>query len=220
MPPVAPGLPQLCSPPVDPGSGHLFAGLFAQASSGDRVALDGLLEHYLPQLHAFVHARLGPGLRPRESSVDVVQSVCRQLLTTREVFEFRGEERFRAWLFTAALNKIRQKHRLHQVGKRDQGREECAIDYAPFSALANLLTPSQEAVGNETAAAVSASLAALSDEHREVITLARVVGLPHRVTAEVIGRSEDATRQLLGRALLRLAGELRARGIEVEARAQ
>ncbi len=217
--PTFPGSPQLCSSAVDPGSAPLFGELFAQASSGDRVALDALLERYLPQLHAFVHARLGPGLRPRESSVDVVQSVCRQLLTTRDVFEFRGEERFRAWLFTAALNKIRQKHRLHHVDKRDQGREECAIDYAPFSALANLVTPSQEAVGNETATAVGASLGALSDEHREVITLARVVRLPHRMIAEVMGRSEDATRQLLGRALLRLAGELRARGIEVAASA-
>src|SRR5688500_6440530 len=58
-------------PQVDPETGRLFE----QATTGDRVALDSLLERYLPQLHAFVHARLGPGLRPRESSVDVVQSV-------------------------------------------------------------------------------------------------------------------------------------------------
>ena len=44
--------------------------------------------------------------------------------------------------------------------------------------------------------------------------MARIVGLPHRVIAEVLGRSEIAVRQLLVRALLRLATELRRRGIE------
>lgn len=192
------------------------ARLFEEASAGDRVALDDLLERYLPQLHAFVHARLGTALRPRESSVDVVQSVCRQLLGTREAFAFGGEERFRAWLFTSALNKIREKARHHHMGKRDAERETPIRDVGPVTALAHWLTPSREAVGNETAARIADALAALSEEHREVITLARLVHLPHRVIAEVMGRSEEAARQLLGRALLRLAAELRSRGIDLD----
>jgi RNA polymerase sigma factor (sigma-70 family) len=75
------------------------------------------------------------------------------------------------------------------------------------------LTPSEDAVAEETARALQAALAALSDDHREVITLARVVGLPHRVIAEVMERREDAVRQLLGRALLQLTKELHRRGI-------
>jgi RNA polymerase sigma-70 factor (ECF subfamily) len=191
--------------------------LFEKAAAGDGPALEDLLEYYLPQMHAFVHARLGPGLRSRETSLDVVQSACRQLLTVREAFAFHGEERFRAWLFTSVLNKIREKARHHQMEIRDQGREErLAVDAAPV-ALASLLTPSREAVGNETAAAVAAALAELTDEHREVITLARVVRLPHKVIAEVMDRNEEATRQLLGRALVRLARQLRRRGVEVDA---
>jgi DNA-directed RNA polymerase specialized sigma24 family protein len=45
----------------------------------------------------------------------------------------------------------------------------------------------------------------LSEEHREVITLARVVRLPHALVGEALGRSEEAARQLLVRALTRLA---------------
>jgi RNA polymerase sigma-70 factor (ECF subfamily) len=198
---------------VEPDSGRLYE----QATKGDRGALDSLLARYLPQLHAFVHARLGPGLRLRESSQDVVQSVCRELLASRETFEFRGEERFRAWLFTAALRKIHGKHRHHQLAMRDQGREAAVADAAPLLELAHLLTPSVNAVGNETGAAIAAALAALTEEHREVITLARVVGLPHRVTAELMDRSEEAVRQLLVRALMSLARELRSRGVEVGA---
>lgn len=189
--------------------------LFAQAAAGDPVSLDALLERYLPQMHAFVRARLLHGLRPRESSLDVVQSVCRQLLGKRDAFAFQGEERFRAWLFTSVLNKMREKARRQGAEMRDVGRE-VADDAVPAIALASLLTPSRVAIGKETAAAVSAALVALSDEHREVITLARLARLPHRIIAETMGRSEEAVRQLLGRALTRLARELRLRGVDID----
>lgn len=190
--------------------------VFAAAAAGDLGALDRLLERYLPQLRAYVRARLGVGLRPRESSADVVQSVCRQVLAARDRFEFRGEEQFRAWLFTTALNKVRQKHRLHMGQRRSRAREEKALDHETVTAAAFLLTPSQQAIGKETAAAIEAALAALSEEYREVITLARIVKLPHRVIGEVMGRSEEATRKLLGRAILALTDELEQRGIDLE----
>jgi RNA polymerase sigma-70 factor (ECF subfamily) len=189
--------------------------LYEDASRGDEAAFDRLLQRYLPQLHAFVQIRLGSELRGRESSMDVVQSVCRNLLASRKTFDFRGEERFRAWLFTAALNKIRDKHRFHKMAARDVERERPEAVDASVSALAYFFTPSRLAVAEETGAALAAALAALSEEHREVITLARLADLPHRVVAEVMDRSEQAVRQLLGRALLRLTQELRARGVEV-----
>lgn len=134
----------------------------------------------------------------------------------RASFEFRGEERFRAWLFTAALNKVREKHRLHMRKRRDHAREQQPLDdERATAAAAFLVTPSQEAIGKETALAMEASLATLSEEHREVVTLARIVRLPHRVIAEIMGRSEEATRKLLGRAMLALTDELERRGIDL-----
>lgn len=189
---------------------------FDDAMRGDHGELDRLLQRYLPQLHAYVHARLGAELRGRESSLDVVQSVCRQLLEARTRFDFRGEERFRAWLFTAALNKIRDRHRELHADMRDVAREQPALDTGSATVALHLLTPSQAAIGQETATAVTASLAALGEEHREVITLARLVRLPHQVIAEVMGRSPEATRQLLARAMVRFTRELRQRGIDVE----
>jgi RNA polymerase sigma factor (sigma-70 family) len=191
--------------------------LFTQVTAGDRTALEQMLARYLPQLCAYVRIRLRGSLGAREGSMDVVQSVCRQLLAGQQQFEYQGEERFRAWLFTAALNKLREKHRLHHGQRRDVAREAKALDHEPVSAAAWLLTPSQEAIGRETAAAIEQALGALAEDHREVVTLARIVRLPHRVIAEVMGRSEEATRKLLARALLALADELEARGIDVEA---
>ncbi|MBK9386333.1 MAG: sigma-70 family RNA polymerase sigma factor [Planctomycetes bacterium] len=190
--------------------------LFADAAAGNGESLEKLLERYLPQLHGFVRARLGAALSPREASVDVVQSICRQVLAAKERFEFRGEERFRAWLFTTALNKLREKHRVHHAAGRSLQREARSLDHDPVTAAAILLTPSAEAIGRETAEAIEASLAALSEEHREVITLARIVQLPHRVIAELMERSEEATRKLLSRAILALGDELESRGIELD----
>lgn len=188
----------------------------ARAARGDGAALEELLVRHLPQLHAFVHARLGPALRQRESSLDVVQSVCRELLAAPGAPSFATQDRFRAWLFTAALNKLRERHRRTHAGKRDVDREQDA----GMTTLAHLLTPSQDAIGRETAVAVQAALDELSEEHREVITLARLVHLPHAVIAEVMERSELATRQLLARAMVQLTRGLRRRGIDLDAGGQ
>ncbi len=188
--------------------------LYERAQRGDASALELLLERYLPHLHAFVRLRLDAVVRARESSMDVVQSVCRELLGARTRFEFRGEDRFRAWLFTAALNKILEKQRYHRLAKRSPDREGRG-DGGDDVAAASLLTPSVHAIGKETAHALTQALDALSDEHREVITLARIVRLPHRVIAEVMGRNEPAVRKLLSRAVLQLTTELRRRGVDL-----
>ena len=190
--------------------------LFEHARSGDAAALERLVASYLPQLHAFVRIRLGGALRARESSMDIVQSACRELLADPSRHEFRGEDRFRAWLFTTALNKLREKHRFHGREKRDRKREQEPADTDGLLQAANFLTPSVDAIARETALALDAAMQALSDEHREVITMARIVQLPHAVIAEVTGRSEAAVRQLLVRALRSLADELRARGVVPE----
>lgn len=189
------------------------AELYERAATGDQASLDALLARYLPQLHAYVHARLSNDVRARESSMDVVQSVCRELLGERERFDFRGEERFRAWLFTSALNKMRDKHRFHRGGLRDVRREHAGVGAPIGTSIGHWLTPSRDAIANESEQQVREALAALNEDHREVVTLARIVGLPHKVIAEVMGRTEEATRQLLGRALVRFATELKRRGI-------
>ena len=52
----------------------------------------------------------------------------------------------------------------------------------------------------------------LPDDQREVILLARVVGLPHAIVAQEMGRTPAATRTLLSRALARLATRLEEKG--------
>ena len=131
-------------------------------------------------------------------------------------FAYRGEGSFRAWLFTAALSKIRQKGRFHRAEKRDVGREEDGRDGADQDRLYSGLvspeaSPSEGAIGNELSESIEQAMDKLPSDDREVLLLARVVGLTHREIAERTGRTERAVRSLVHRATVRLLAGLEGR---------
>src|SRR5258705_6880905 len=76
--------------------------LAERAAAGDRAALDELVVRHVDGLRAFVRLRVGPELRARESSSDLVQSVCREVLQDARRFQHAGESAFKSWLYTTA----------------------------------------------------------------------------------------------------------------------
>lgn len=183
--------------------------LVAAARRGDRAAMEALLLHWLPGLREFVRTRMSPLLRTRETSEDLVQSSCRELLAAMGDVEYRGAEAFRGWLFTAVLNKVRKRERDLRAERRDPRRER-AIDGAPSAALpiGGPGTPSQAAIARENAERLRAAIAGLPDEYREVLSLARLSQLPRAEIARRLGRSEASVRSLLTRALQALSERL------------
>lgn len=187
------------------------------ATRGDPAAIDEVLRAYLPRLQRFVHLRLGALLRQREDTLDIVQSTVRELLEEKE-FEWRGEVEFRAWLFQAALNKIREKGRFHGALKRAVDREVAPPSSGAGSASApsgglgeairDLTTPSRVAMAKEELQRLETAFTSLTEPQREVLTLARVAGLPHAVIAQRLGKSEVAVRQLLVRAMAALGAAM------------
>ena len=185
--------------------------LIAAASGGERPAIDQLVARFLPRLHLFVRLQMGPALRQHEDSADLVQSVCVDLLSHLEGFRYEGDEKFASWLFTAALNKVREKVRHHGRERRDAGREVRDLDDEQLGRVlgGSLLTPSREAVGREELAQLERAFEQLPPDYRQVIVLHRLAGLSHAEIAGELGRTEAATRKLLGRALAML-GQLTA----------
>lgn len=179
------------------------------ATRGDAAAIAEVLHAYLPRLQRFVQLRLGPQLRRREDTSDIVQSTVRQLLE-QPAFEWRGEIEFRAWLFQTALNKILEKQRFHAAHKRGVDREVDAGSgvAACDAALADLASPSRIAMAREDLQRLETAFDRLTEPQREVLTLARVVGLPHAAIAQRLGKSEVAVRQLLVRAMAALGAAL------------
>lgn len=185
--------------------------LVAAARSGDTAAQDELFRQHLPGLRAFVRLRADGPLRLRESQSDLVQSICREVLSDLGAFEYRDPASFRSWMFTLALNKIRQKARFHRAARRDPERERRlpeGSDADLVASYAGLANPSRSAIAREEMLRFEAAFDRLDQDHRDVIVWSRLVGLPHREIAERLGRSEQAVRSLLSRALARLSTEL------------
>lgn len=169
-----------------------------------------LLEEHLAGLRAFVRLRLGRALRAKEESQDLVQSVCREVLSDPRRFEPRAGAGFRDWLLRTAENKIRDRWRHWKREKRDVAREvdldaTQVQDADASSQLVDLITPSRQAASREDLARLERAFCELPADYREVIVLARLRGWPHQRIAERLGRTELATRTLLSRALARLA---------------
>ena len=190
--------------------------LLRSASSGEERSLSLVLERHLPGLIAFVRSRAGARLRARDATLDLVQSACREVLADLPGREGLDEAGFRHWLYVATERKIVDRARHHARDKRDAEREVGLDALSPTElehlrlGMSGVLTPSGQAMANEELARLEAALARLSEAHREVIVLARIVGLSHAQIGAQLGKSEGAARILLHRALARLARELGA----------
>ncbi|MBL8694467.1 MAG: sigma-70 family RNA polymerase sigma factor [Planctomycetes bacterium] len=196
--------------------------LVESASHGDTPAVNELLERFIPGLHAFVRLRSGRMLLAKESSSDLVQSICREVLQDVGSFKYESEAHFKNWLYTTALRKIANRYEYYRAQKRDVAKEVAfeaqtggdswsagaRQDALLFKAYHSFCTPSRQVAMQEELKRIEGAFDQLTDEYREVILLARIVGLPHSEIAKQMNRTEGAVRTLLFRALTKLSGIL------------
>ncbi|MFO0981706.1 MAG: sigma-70 family RNA polymerase sigma factor [Planctomycetota bacterium] len=176
------------------------------AIGGDEQAIHALLTQHLAGLRAFLRLRMGPELRAKESASDLVQSVCLDLLRNMGRYQYRSDANFRRWLYLTAMRKVSNKVAYYRRERRDVARE--ADVESVGAAYGTLSTPSRGAMQREEVERLERVFDSLAPDHREVLTLSRLVGLSHREIAEIMGRSETATRSLLVRALAALSKAL------------
>lgn len=174
-----------------------------------RRTVEELLAEHQSQLHAFIRLRSGPLLRSRESSGDLAQSVCREILQHQDRLRSPERDGFRHWLYTTAARKISNRVEHWRAQKRDAERE---VPLAEDSELGEMLrsygafcSPSAQMRTREEVERIERAFDALPDDYRDVITLHRVAGLSIEAVAERMERTVGATRMLLFRALARLA---------------
>lgn len=177
---------------------------------GTRTVEELLAEH-LPAIGSWLRLRAGAHIKARESCSDLVQSVCREVLEQADGFDFRGDAQFRSWLYTMALRKLVDRDRYYAAQRRDHARErsldgerEARGDAAFAEACRTVASPSSHAVSLENLDLIERAFDGLKDEHKDVIILHRLGGLSHREIGEQLGRSEEASKILLRRALARL----------------
>jgi len=177
------------------------------AASGDRAALEELLTRALPDLRAFVRLRAGRVVRRFDQDSDIVQSVCREILTGADRFAHAGEDAFRRWLFTTVLRKLSARRDHAEAAKRDMVREAMGSgDQKRLLAVyGRLATPSRDASVREELERVEAAMGSLDEVDRSLIVLARIGRVPRAEIAQALGIGPGAVRMRLHRALAKLA---------------
>ena len=180
-----------------------FVALLLAANRGSREALGTLFDLARPDLKSFAERSISPDLRTKGSSSDLVQDAL--LEAQRLIARFQGTtpDQFRAWLRGVLANKIADFQRRYRgTEKRGVGRERAMSD--DDNGAVDELGPGSEVAQREEMSLVTAALARLPADYREVIRLRTWDGLPFADVGRLMNRSEDAARMLWGRAIERL----------------
>lgn len=180
-------------------------GLIERFRSGDREAFAPLFARYRPRLAVLIHHKLSPELRSRVDVDDVLQEVFLAAFRDLDNFTYRSPGSFLAWLSRIADHVVIDAARFYGRQKRDAGeilrfRSESNPE-GPDPATTT--TPTRLLAEKEAVQGLLEKLAALPDEYRQVILLAKMEGLTTQEIAERLGKSREAVALLLHRAIQR-----------------
>ena len=176
--------------------------LVRRIQQGDSGAWDALYLRYRDQLILSIRCRLGPALRARLQSEDILHSVFKDALQDLHSFVPEHARSLNHYLHTCVLNKIRNKADYFGAQKR---RGEVALSSSLVERLPNPIDQAPEYHDSPRYAALEAALARLPEEMRELVLLRRVEELSNLEVAELVGKSPEATSKAYNRAMARLA---------------
>ena len=169
------------------------------------LAPEVVLERYRERLLSVIYLRLGPELRTRMDPEDVLQEVSIEAINSWHTLT--DPKNAGAWLVVLAKRKVARILR-DQVGvaARDPRKERAMKTDLPM--VDRRSGPVTVADRKDRLRLLEDALQRLSEDHREVIMLAKIEGLHAREIGERMERTENAVHLLLSRALKRLSEEL------------
>ena len=187
--------------------------LVTMAQNGDESALDRLCKVYNERVLRIIRMRMGPELRTKMQSMDLVQDAFISALRSLENFTYQNEGDFLRWVSKIAENRIRDNFDKIHANKRDVRKEiplnnNSSITQDTFVGISGPVdntTPSLIMSKREDLNRLEKAMEKLKPEHREVITLTKIEGLTYKEAAEKMGKGPDAVRMLLSRAITALS---------------
>jgi RNA polymerase sigma-70 factor (ECF subfamily) len=190
---------------VDDKTRHLVA----LAKEGDKSALNRLCNAYGTRVLWIVRLRMGKELRTQLESMDLVQDAFVSVLKDLGKFTYKNEGDFLRWLSRIAENRLRgHLQRLH-ANKRDIRKEvrlnnRRRITEDSFVAALEAVdttTPSAIMSKKEEFDKLARAIEALTPQYKEVILLTKIEGLSYKEIGDRLGKSSEAARKLVSRAL-------------------
>lgn len=180
-------------------------------SAGEQALADALALHG-ERLQRIVDLRLDPRLAGRVDAADVLQEAF--LEARKRLARYLDDPRAPVfiWLRGVTLDTLIHVHRRHLAEMRDAGREvslpagptpqASSISLAGWL-TADLTSPSQAAVRDETARKIEEVLGAMEEIDREVLILRHFEQLSNDEVASVVGVKKAAASRRYMRALAR-----------------
>lgn len=191
--------------------------LLERAQSGDRAAFDGLVAPHRDRLESLIRLRLGKRLRQRLDAEDVVQETLLKAYGSMGSFQWQSEAAFFRWLATIAEHVLHDLERQHLLSQKAAAGREVRLEgplqggdcSSSTSELGDLLaksgvSPSRAFRRDERFTRLERAIDELSPEHREVLLLTRIQGVPVEEVAQQLGKSRGAVSMLILRALREL----------------
>ena len=175
--------------------------LMGLSACGNRRAMDEIVARYHGKLLDFAFRRLGD----RETSADIAQGAL--LKAFESAGSYRLESSFRTWLYTIALNLIRdewrrRKHRKESLSSEIEGAEEFIEAQAQ--------SPEDSALDQMTSSELWASVGRLSENYGTAVTLKFRQGLTYEEIAKVMGAPSGTVKSWVHYALKELRERLSA----------
>ena len=191
--------------------------LVTLAKDGNQPALDRLCKIYAERVRWMVRLRMTRELRSKLESMDLVQDVLIHALQGLNNFTYENEGDFIRWLSKIAENSLRDNLDKLHAGKRDIRKEVRLGGYEPTNSCGFLkipgpidaTTPSVIISKGEDLTKLEKAIDTLKSEYREVIILTKIEGLSYGQTGGRLGKSADAVRMLLSRAMAALTTAFR-----------
>ena len=174
---------------LDPSDNQLVE----RTQAGDARAFDELVVRFSPRLYGLIYNMTAS----HEDTNDLLQEVFAKAY--RSIRGFQGKSSFYTWMHTIAVNmtinflKKRNRRKTMSLDDVDNG----ILNDPDFIAATSNGDPSHSANLGELQKKLNESMLKLSHEHRSVVTMFDIQGMPHAEIAKILKISEGTVRSRL-----------------------
>ncbi|MEY5009805.1 MAG: hypothetical protein RLZZ253_944 [Verrucomicrobiota bacterium] len=165
----------------------------ARAQQGDSAAFDRLVLKHSPKLYGLVYHMTSN----HEDTNDLLQDIWAKAY--RSLGGFRGRSSFPTWMHSIAvnmtINHLKKRGRRFQMSLDDVDSQ--IQNDQEFLELTASSTPVRETDLKELQVRLNEAMQKLTPDHRAVVTMFDIQGMPHADIARVLGVSEGTVRSRL-----------------------
>ena len=167
--------------------------LVERAKGGDTAAFDELVIKYSPKLYGLVYHMTSN----HEDTNDLLQDVFAKAY--RSLKRFRGKSAFYTWVYSISvnmtLNFLKKRNRQWKISLEDV---DSAIEFdKEFIEQTSKSDPVSESNVHELQERLNEAMMGLSDDHRAVVTMFDIQGMPHSEIAKILKVSPGTVRSRL-----------------------